>query len=153
MQGERTDRNKNKDDKFWDYVDVKDKDSCWIWKLGTSCQGYPTYCSLFAYRVAYRIAYGDIPKLINGRKTVIRHLCSNKRCVNPYHLSLGNNSSNSTDRFRIDGAKKLTNEQALHAKYLRTQGHTYSEIAKLYNTSGVLIRNVCIGKGTYGEIV
>jgi hypothetical protein len=153
MQGERTDLNKNKDIRFWDNVDIRDKDSCWIWKLSTSCQGYPTYGSVLAYRISYRLAYGEIPKIVNGRKVVIRHLCSNKRCVNPYHLELGNNSSNSFDRYRLEGAKKLTTIQVLHARYLRSQGQTYNEIAKLYNTSGGVISHAILGKGTYGEIV
>jgi len=155
MQGERTDLPNTRRERFWKNVEIKGEEECWNWKHITHVGNrYPTCAGGEVHRMVYKYTKGPIPKYNkDGRKIVVRHLCGNKICCNPNHLVLGTQSENNIDRYKIDGAKKLTNEQVLHVKNLRAQGQTYAKIAKLYNTSNVLIRNVCIGKGTYGGIV
>ena len=51
-----------------------------------------------AHRFAYALHYGfdQLPqsKIFNAKTKVINHLCHNKKCVNPKHLSILTNSEN-----------------------------------------------------------
>ena len=135
-------------------ADVGNPDDCWEWnkaidkKLGygrSSFLGKPT---LAAHRVAYILAYGDYPKIVDGNRTCIRHLCNNRLCVNPRHLALGTYIDNGQDRSRTEKAMKMTGDKILIAFRLRKEGKTNREIAKLLDVSAV-----CIGVNLSGKTV
>src|ERR1035441_2070544 len=74
-------------DRFWEKVDVRGDDECWLWLAGTDGHGYGHIGAggkfgpkLKAHRVAYELLVGPIvlPEL--------DHLCRVPRCVNPRHL-------------------------------------------------------------------
>jgi hypothetical protein len=71
---------------FWSKVERK-ADSCWIWRSGRSDTGYGTFSvkrrSYNAHRIAWMLAYGEIP---HGKW--VDHLCRVRSCVNPLHLEL-----------------------------------------------------------------
>lgn len=76
--------------KFWEMVDVRGPDECWLWKgstggrVGLTGHRYGTVSlqkNELAHRVAYTIANGPIPK---GAR--IGHTCGENLCCNRAHL-------------------------------------------------------------------
>lgn len=61
------------------------------------------------HRLAYVCAYGDLPA-----GTLVRHLCHCSLCVNPEHLTLGDDRLNNLDTIQAGNRplpRKLTTEQ------------------------------------------
>ncbi|AXY81724.1 endonuclease [Dickeya phage Katbat] len=72
---------------------------CWLWMASTrGTNGYGTLSignkMALAHRVSHELFKGPIP---NGQ--TIMHSCDNPLCVNPEHLSLGNQSLNMRDMY------------------------------------------------------
>lgn len=83
-------------ERFWEKVDLRSKDECWLWTAAVIKGSNRPVFSIarcvfaYAYRVAYVMWYGvEIPP-----KTMVLHSCDNPRCVNPHHLSLGDQTKN-----------------------------------------------------------
>jgi hypothetical protein len=75
-----------KSDRFWSKVDIHlTTDRCWNWMCYPTSNGYGQFrvgkCRVSAHRVAYELAVGPIPDGLH-----IDHLCSNRLCMNPWHL-------------------------------------------------------------------
>jgi len=77
------------EERFWEKVDVRGPDECWIWQACTNEWGAGLIkignrkirC---AYRISWELHFGPIPK---GKQVL--HNCGNTSCVNPSHLYLG----------------------------------------------------------------
>lgn len=87
---------------FWSRVQKGSPDECWMW-LGDSASGYG-YAKgrKLAHRESYELNCGGIPA-----GSLVLHSCDNSLCVNPKHLSLGDQSQNMKDRrdrFPFSGA-------------------------------------------------
>lgn len=78
--------------RFWSKVDfdVNNRRRCWPWQAFCNPKGYGRFTiktssgervTTYAHRVAYEIEVGEIPAGLQ-----LDHLCSNKGCVNPWHL-------------------------------------------------------------------
>ena len=72
---------------------------CWLFK-GSASGGYGTIGeggvggkTLRAHRVSWWLATGEWP----AEGLVVRHLCGNRKCVRPGHLSVGTESDNRRD--------------------------------------------------------
>lgn len=79
---------------------------CIEWK-GARVNGYGVKRVDGKLRKAHRLAYCESNGLnledIDGK--VVRHACDNPGCVNPVHLSLGNQGENMDDKVRRGRAK------------------------------------------------
>lgn len=73
---------------------------CWMWLLSIGTHGYgQAYTTdkrvTTAHRVSFMAFKGPIPDGL-----LVQHSCDNKWCVNPDHLSLGTDKTNSDDKHR-----------------------------------------------------
>jgi hypothetical protein len=66
----------------------------------------------------------------------VHHLCHNKRCINPKHLSTGNQTKNITDSY-TDGKveKKLSIAQVKEIRRRAEAGEKKKALAKEYGVS------------------
>lgn len=87
------------------------------------------------HRYIYELHKG----LIRGDK-VIKHICNNKRCINPDHLEAGSQKENIIEAHR-DGLKKckLTDDQI---RAIRRSRKKKSQLAIEYDVSDSLIRDI-----------
>ena len=83
---------------FWKFIDGYDEDGCWWWKGATNNRGYGQFyitghrVNFMAHRVSYAMFIGPIPE-----NHVIMHRCDNRLCVNPRHLTTGEQKENLHD--------------------------------------------------------
>lgn len=139
-------------DRFWEKVDRRGPDECWLWTKATNEHGYgvmrpegqrsgPT---VRAHRVSLMLAGVDIDGL------VIRHSCDNPPCVNPAHLSVGTKADNSADMVSRDrhargsrsGTSKLTERQVVEIRARCAAGELHRVLAVDYGVSRVTITNI-----------
>lgn len=101
-----------KDKKRFDEKCKKSKgNGCWIW-TGSMRSGYGAFKingrTLGAHRVSYEIHNGKISK----SDIVVMHTCDNKKCVNPRHLKLGDQSDNVQSAYDNGLSEKFTQRVA-----------------------------------------
>jgi predicted XRE-type DNA-binding protein len=113
---------------------------CWEWKGKLDIGGYGSFSIKGNWNKAHRISYqlwkGDIPKGL-----VVRHLCNNRKCVNPEHLETGTQKQNVADMFKTNppdrrGEKsrnhKLNNKDIFEIRQWLELGYRQYEIADLF---------------------
>jgi hypothetical protein len=125
-------------------VKASDPDSCWIWGRSYNGAGYGQAWNKVAGKIenAHRVAW----KIANdrhdiGRADFIMHECDNKACVNPGHLTLGDNRTNLIDAI----ARGLATPGAhSRAKTHCPSGHGYTEDNTYYRANGHRICKSCV---------
>lgn len=127
---------------------------CILWTGVKNNKGYGrlTYQSkqLSAHRAAFEIAHGQISDGL-----FVLHSCDNPLCINPEHLSLGDQSENmrqASERGRCKGGimqgehhhkAKLTKKDILS---IRQDLKSCTELSKKYNVSIATISSIKTGK-------
>lgn len=129
-------------------------DSCWLWTKTKDTCGYGLTSigkkHMGAHRMAYMLAYGDIP-----HGMLIMHSCDNPACVNPKHLSLGTKKLNSDDKINKNRGvwlkcekhpmAKLNPAQVQEIKEHAIQGKTFTEIGRIYGVYRTTIARIVNG--------
>lgn len=146
--------------RFWSKASVPaDENSCWAWKGAVAGSGYgsfyvPTKGATSAHRVAYRLANGQWP----APRVLVRHKCDNPKCVNPYHLELGNhvdNAKDMVDRGRArnggqageqNGHAKLTADDVSKVRRMIASGLTNTAIARYFRVHHATISAIRRGR-------
>lgn len=104
--------------------------SCWLWK-GATLKGHSQIHyngkTIYAHRMSYEMFKGEIPEGMQ-----IDHLCRVRHCVNPNHLEVVNNRTNSYRGYSFAGIN--------HRKTHCAKGHEYSEENTTHRKNG---RRVC----------
>ena len=92
---------------------------------------------LRAHRVAYELAYGEIPSGL-----FVCHHCDNPCCIRPSHLFLGSHDENMADMVIKGRAARMVGDRNGSAKLeaeavvsIRSSIGSYSRIARQYGVS------------------
>lgn len=89
-------------DRFWEKVDKRGPDDCWLWTASCDKKGYGAFTLPdghigIAHRFSYELHYGPIPEGEGYHGTCVLHECDNPPCCNPKHLFLGTAKDNAID--------------------------------------------------------
>jgi hypothetical protein len=83
--------------RFFEKIDVRGRDECWLWEAGVFSQGYGAFqvCgqTYKAHRIAFALGHGVDPVDFD-----VDHKCHELRCCNPGHLRLATNKQNGENR-------------------------------------------------------
>lgn len=98
------------EERFWDKVDKRGPDDCWVWQGASASNGYghlgdPERGTVIAHVLSWEIEHGQ--RVPNGM--CVLHDCplgDNRKCVNPHHLWIGTKRDNTLDMIR-KGRSKL----------------------------------------------
>ena len=90
-------------DRFWEKVDVRGPDDCWLWKASTTWNDYGQFVvnskTVRAHRFSWELANSaPVPDGMN-----VLHKCGNIKCVNPNHLGLGDDADVTEGRVERSG--------------------------------------------------
>jgi hypothetical protein len=139
-------------DRFWEKVDRRGPDDCWLWTGGSHSRGYGQFGLggrlVIASRLSYEWANGPIP---DGM--FVCHSCDNPPCVNPAHLWLGTPADNAADKAAKGRASSLAGASNPRAKLtdgdvraIREDPRAPKAIAAEYGVSDTAVRFIKEGR-------
>ena len=119
--------------RFWEKVEKTE--NCWLWVGAKGGGGYGSFGGnpkVLPHRYSYELHKGKIPK----DKWVL-HTCDNKKCINPAHLFLGDQTINTNDMVAKERQSKgedrynskLTVAKVKNARERHKNGETFLQIA------------------------
>jgi len=140
--------------RFWQKVDRKSDDECWLWTAKATVRGYGQFkvgpCAVLVHRLSYEIANGPFSMVL-----IVLHECDTPLCVNPKHLRLGTVADNNADmvakgRSRSGAAPGEANWNAkLSADVvvaMRRSGLPSHVVAKQFGVNASTVRKVRRGE-------
>ena len=91
---------------------------CFLWFGALRCSGYGYVMlegrGVGVHRLSYCLCHGEVPKDAH-----VLHRCDNRVCINPDHLTLGNNADNVADRVRRGRSANFAGERHPQIKLTR----------------------------------
>jgi hypothetical protein len=144
----------DKEERFWNHIDVKSSNDCWNWKMRKDNDGYGRtqlfYPNIYKKTGAHQIAW-----ILSGNKIednqMIRHMCNNPSCCNPNHLNVGTAKDNALDCVNsgrtMVGSKnpssKLTEQDVKEIKQELANGKKLGAmLGRKYGVSKVIISDI-----------
>lgn len=138
---EKSQYEKTLEERFWEKVDKRSRNECWIWLGSKNNHGYGTIYYGKRMRLAHRYAWEMSNGKVTDPKMCVCHKCDNPICVNTHHLFLGTMRDNSRDMVRKgrnkfvrmtgekNGSAKLTEGDVLVIRGLAKEGLAKHKIA------------------------
>ena len=143
-------RKQNTIQDFWNKVDIKGPDDCWIWKGLAYRYGRFHFNSKewSSHRFSWALANNHNLDLFICTEQFVCHTCDTKLCCNPKHLYLGDIKTNTIDAHSRElfckGIKnnkaKLTEQDILDIRNNYQIGVT--KIAEKYNITRKQVYNI-----------
>lgn len=146
--------------KFWEKVDIRTHDECWMWTAYKNQDGYGVckvkidkkWKTMLSHRVSYFITFGFF---VCGENRCL-HSCDNPSCVNPNHLFVGTQKDNIEDMYKKNrqtilygirsGMAKLNDEKVHEIKKMLSEMVPIDEIAKKFGVTKNNISSIKTGK-------
>lgn len=139
-------------DRFWEKVDKRGADECWLWRAGRNQKGFGAIFTpklrrardrrrgvmILATRVAFDLAH---PHAKLRRNEQAFHTCGNPSCVNPAHLRRGLHTESPTVANLRKGSVPGTNQYANRTHC--AHGHEYTAENTRYVQRGGTTRRRC----------
>lgn len=109
--------------RFYAKIQISDEeDGCHLWTAGCVKDGYGVFSiqgkSHKSHRIAYQLAYGEIPA-----NMCVCHSCDTPNCVNPKHFWLGTVKQNMNDRTM----KRRTAQGKRHGTHTHPETRNYGD--------------------------
>lgn len=128
--------------------------ACWVWTARTTIDGYGSFRYgqvVNAHRYSFFLANGHWPEPQG------LHACDNPPCVNPDHISEGDQKENAQQREdrgrgrQHQGSQNnfaiLTEEDIPIIRYLLDRGALQQHIAACFRVTEAAIGNISVGRG------
>jgi hypothetical protein len=121
---ERTTKQRPIEIRFWEKVDRRGPNECWLWLGSKSGPGYGNLKgvdrkTVYAHRVSYEINTGPIPDGL-----MVDHACMTRPCVNPSHLRLATIKQNNEN---LPGARS-TSRSGIRGVHQHPNGRFYAYV-------------------------
>ena len=130
---------------FANKISYNSSSDCWKWAGYIDRGGYGRFSvegiSTLAHRFSWILCNGPIPKDL-----LVLHRCDNRKCVNPVHLYLGDESDNHGDmigRKRHSTVKcRFTQAEVDYIRELLASGNSQKQIAERFDVSMTTISKI-----------
>lgn len=129
---------------FWEKVNKKSNDECWVWTAATNGKGYGVFCPVWkqlkttaAHRISWFIHHN---KILDATQLLCHH-CDNSLCINPHHLFIGTQRDNVLDMHRKGRARGM-----FKTKTICKRGHPLSGPNLYSPPNGSKVCRICAKK-------